>query len=301
MRWLPINISIIFMILSGIVFGQMRIDCDGLEMEAGSDFISKGKYASSVRTWHSDSLSDASIVLCPAGLHRSSQDDIKKRYSFDWTVKYNNIYLKTKEGLIIEGLNEHGFSASLMFLNNSQLAGKEKEHIPIAASLVINFFIDHFKCVDTALLAVWDVRIYDDLGMTCGWPFRIVLHDSAGSTAYIEHIDGHKRVYTPGSPALIVDGPDYARLITIKYLQDSIPGNKAEMRYLQIQKEIDSDSFDGMIFYYIKNHPEIPFLEITRGHSRNAQLLILKRTDAICFEIQKLEFKTGVETILKVF
>ncbi len=183
-------------------------------------------------------FSGAEVVYCPAGIRRSSPNDVRKRHTFDWESKYNNIYVKLPGGLIVEGMNDQGFSASLMFLENSVLPGSDKVHIPIAVSLSVNFFIDHFNSVDTALLAIWDIRLFDDLAASSGWPFRIVLHDSTGATACFEYVEGQKRVYTPDPPSLIVDGPNYARLLTLRHISDSIPLGKAEHRFMDLDKRI---------------------------------------------------------------
>jgi penicillin V acylase-like amidase (Ntn superfamily) len=133
-----------------------------------------------------------------------------------------------------------------MFMPSSVLAEKEKELIPIGTSLVVNFFIDHFKCIDTALLAIWDIRVFDDRDGESSWPFRLVLRDSTGSTAYLEYVNGKKRVYTPESPACIVSGPDYAHLLTIKYITDSLPKTKAEKRFIQVSESLNNIETDSI-------------------------------------------------------
>jgi penicillin V acylase-like amidase (Ntn superfamily) len=237
---------------------------------------------------------DTRIVFCPAGIKRSSPNDIKKRFPFEWTVKYNNIYLLASDGLIFEGMNQHGFSASLMFLSNSRLPEKDKEHIPIASSLAVNFFIDHFKCIDTALLAVWDIRIFDDIQLDCGWPFRIILHDSTGATAYIEYINGERQVYTPDAPAVIVGGPSYARLLTIKYLEDSIPTTKAESNFLQLSNSADliGDSLEILRYEDIDAANSLLILkELLSG-----TILIQKGEAEYRYTISQTDFIPGEET-----
>ena len=192
MWMLPFIILIIYLFIPGYTTAQVSLDCDKLFMDAGTDIIMKDSISViSARSWYSTLPDDARIVFCPAGIERSSPNDVKKRCPFEWTVKYDNIYVEVFDGIVIEGMNEHGLSASLMFLENSLLPRKEKTLIPIAASLWTCFFLDHCKCIDTARLAVWDIRLYDDLGSNCGWPFRLVLHDSTAATAYIEYVDGN--------------------------------------------------------------------------------------------------------------
>lgn len=232
---------VLFILLPVLAQTQKFEGFNQRDMEADTDIIfsdSDGNIVSAT-SWTNGLDKDSEIYFCPPGIERMSENDVRKRHAFRWRVKYKNIYVKAFGGVTVEGMNEHGFSASLMFLKNSRLADKEKELIPIGTSIVVNFFIDHFKCIDTALLAVWDIRIFDDLEGKADWPFRLVLHDSTGSTAYIEYIDGKKRVYTPELPASIVSGPDYAHLLTIKYITDSLPKTKAEKRFIQVSDSLD--------------------------------------------------------------
>lgn len=304
MRWIPMFVFLIAFLLPGFIRAQISAGCNELKLEAGTDIMIFDRFATSYMTWHADLIRDAKMVICPAGIERSSPDDVKKRFSFEWTVKYKNIYIELPDGVVIDGINEYGFSASLMHLNNSRLLAIDKEHIPIAASLSINFFIDHFKSIDTALLAVWDIRIFDDMGLDCGWPFRLVLHDSTGATAYIEHIEGSLRVYTPEAPAVITDGTEYARLLMLKYLQDSLPKNKAESRFLDFEQGIISHSGDNihkLKQYYKDNNPDIENLFIIwRSHS-DAAIIIRDSSKFDTFEISEMKFTPGKETFKKIY
>ncbi len=279
-------ITIILLLFPAFSYAQINIDCEDWELESGT-YSSVAPLPSTKTSIDSVLMKDARIVFCPAGIERYSSNDVKKRYPFEWKVKYNNFYLRTSGGIVFEGMNEHGFSASLMFLKNSRLPDKEKELIPIAASLTINFFIDHFKCIDTALLAIWDIRIFDDIGLECGWPFRIVLHDSTGSTAIVEYVRGTRQVYTPDPPALIVGGPDYARLITISHLPDSIPGNEAEIRYKNI---LETNIIANEETYQIWRSNGIPEVLIFNPNGEDRY-----------FSFKEIEFIPGEEVSIKLF
>jgi len=286
MRFYLAYITIVLFLFPAYAHAQNSLDCGEWELESGTD-ISSASLPISKSSIGTMVMTDAQIVFCPAGIERYSPNDVKKRYPFEWTVKYNNFYLKTEGGIVFEGMNEHGFSASLMYLKNASLPDKEKELIPIAASLSINFFIDHFKCIDTALLAVWDIRVFDDIGLECGWPFRIVLHDSTGSTAIIEYVGGSRHVYTPDPPAVIVGGPDYARLITIMHLPDSLPGNEAEKRYLNILETNIIAAEKTFLFMRSLDIPEV--------------LIINPAGEDRYFNFKEIEFIPGEEIIMKLF
>ena len=222
------------------------------------------------------------VVYCPAGMARSSANDVRRRRPFEWTAKYNSIYLEISGGLVVEGMNEHGLSASLLFLENSFLPGSEKEHIPLAASLWTRFYLDHFTTVDTALLAVWDTRVFNDSGSAGEWPFRLVLHDSSGATACIEYINGSRHVYTPEAPAAIIDGPAFSRLIGMVHLEDIHPENPAEYRYLAVRDTLRQHRGPaGMeaaagILKWLHNEGDYGTL-ILRDHKK-AELLIVSKT-----------------------
>ena len=275
---------------------QQSMNCDEWDFESGIDLFPFDSISYSMSKIDPAFFSNAELVVCPAGIKRSSPNDIKKRWSFDWESKYNNIYLKTSTGLVFEGMNEYGFSASLMFLKNSHLMERNKEYIPIAASLAINFFIDHFKSIDTALLAIWDIRIFDDIGLDCGWPFRIVLHDSSGASAYLEYVDAKRQVYTPDPPALIVGGPSYARLLTIFYFADSIPKGNAEIRFRDIitSCKTPEDQWEQMQKYDDNQAGE---LHIYRDHIKKEMLILGPSGEIMNFNFRETDFPIGRETI----
>lgn len=300
MRLALVYTLLIVLLNPAFIHAQQRMNCDEWDYESGTDLLPDDSIPFSITMPGSGLMNNAQIAFCPSGIERSSPDDVNKRHHFEWTVKYNNIYLRTSQGLVFEGMNKHGFSASLMFLKNSRLPEKDKEHIPIAASLSINFFIDHFKCIDTALLAIWDIRIFDDLDLECGWPFRLILHDSTGATAYIEYVMGDLRVYTPGSPALIVGGTTYARLITLKHFPDSIPAGKAEKRFLDIITNSIPDISWALLQYYNESNSD-HYYGILRDHMNKEILIMNPSVEELRLKFSEIDFTPGRETTKKIF
>lgn len=302
MYFVRINIIISALLYTLLSSAQDNIDCAEWDLETGSYLALDDSIKFSMSQVSEALVMQSDMVFCPAGIERSSPDDVKKRFSFDWTVKYNNIYLRSKEGVVFEGMNEHGFSASLTFLENSQLPSREKRHIPIAASLAVNFFIDHFKCVDTALLAVWDIRIFDDLGFDCNWPFRIILHDSTGVSVFFEYVNGSRQVYTHDAPAFIVGGPEYSRLIMIEHLPDSLPGGKAEKLYSDIIKTGYPPNIDLLLLqYYMHNLKGDRYFTILRYPLSLEMNFMLPGGDEARFDLKNIEFTPGKEVFTKFF
>lgn len=276
--------------------------CELLIEEVGTDISSQNDEGIFTLSILSSPTENANIIYCPAGIERSSPNDIKKKLSFDWIVKYNNIYLENSEGIVFEGMNEHGFSASLMYLNNSRLPEKSKELIPIAASLSVNFFIDHFKCIDTALLAIWDIRIFDDIGLTCGWPFRIVLHDSTGTTACIEYISGQREVYTENAQSVIVEGPSYARMLTIKHIADSVAITNAERRYLAFEDAMTMSTFPENLKELLAVYDGLPgFLFIIKKHSTKSMAVMRPGWSNVEILFDESNFVPGEERRSRLF
>lgn len=269
---------------------------------SGSDFIMHDSLPLSIRLLEKAFAGQTEVVFCPAGIERSSQDDRKKRFAFYWESKYNNIYFRNSNGIVYEGMNEHGFSASLLFLENSELPPKEKGLIPMAASLAVNFFIDHFKCIDTALLAIWDIRIYDDLGFDGGWPFRIILHDTTGATAYLEYIDGNRQVYTPEAPAFVVAGPDYSRLIKLAYLPEARPETNIEQLYLEMSGSTQLPNAPLILMQlYMKYFGDEEYYSFFR-YPRDKEIIILTPEDVeAVFKFSETDFIPGEEVITSFF
>ncbi|MEE4257190.1 MAG: linear amide C-N hydrolase [Bacteroidales bacterium] len=266
------------------------------QLGSGSDLSIYDSLPMSMHLIEKAFVDNTEVVFSPAGMKRSSQSDVKRRYSYGWESKYNTIYFRTHDGIVYEGMNEHGFSASLIYLQYSQLPEKEKVLIPIAASLAVNFFIDHFKCIDTALLAIWDIRIYDDLGFDGRWPFRIVLHDTSGASAYVEYIQGSRQVYTPDNPALVVAGPDYTRLIKLVHLPEEIPETNIEALYSDLQPSLNQANAPLILLqHYMKYFGDKEYYSFFR-YPRDKEIIILTpEEDEAAFNFNEAEFIPGKE------
>lgn len=292
----------VFILFQASTYAQQSTMCGPWDLETGADLALADSLAFSICQVSEALVKNAEVVFCPAGIKRSSADDIKKRMSFDWQVKYNNIYLRSHDGVVFEGMNDHGFSASLLFHKGNILSGKEKKNIPIGASLAVNFFIDHFKCIDTALLAVWDIRIFDDMSLDCDWPFRIVLHDSTGSSAYIEYVNGKRQVYTNDGPSFIVGGPSFSRLVTIEHLPDSLPQGKAEELYMHMISTGYPPNADLLLLqYYMHQSGGDNFYTLLR-YPLSAELnLMIPDGDEARFDLREIEFKPGKEVSTRFF
>jgi hypothetical protein len=297
-----------YLFIPGYTQAQVSLDCNKLFMDAGTDIIMKDSISIiSARSWYSTLPDDACIVFCPAGIERSSPNDVKKRFPFEWTVKYDNIYVEVFDGIVIEGMNEHGLSASLMFHEKSRFPKKEKTLIPIAVSLWTRFFLDHFKCIDTAMLAVWDIRLFSDLDSKDNWPFRLVLHDSTGATAFIEYVEGNLRVYDPDPPAVIIDGPDYASLLIEKYIPTGVSHESPAGRFIMaedtLMKYIHPINIASAlnILEYLEMNTQNAAWHLARDH-REATLQFLSEDKGdIRYKFDEVNFTPGKEIRQKLF
>lgn len=269
---------------------------------SGSDLCINEGQTMSMRLVEKGFTDQTEVVFCPAGIRRSSQSDVKRRYSFDWEAKYNTIYFRNRDGIVYEGMNEHGFSASLVYLQESELPEKEKQLIPIAASQVVNFFIDHFKSIDTALLAIWDIRVYDDLGFAGGWPFRIVLHDTSGATAYVEYTNGSRHVYTPDSPAFVIAGPDQNSLIKLLYIPDVKPNTNIEKLYLEMSDAASQPNAPLILLQlYMKYFSSTRYYTFFRyPHDKEITILTPGDEEGV-FRFSETEFIPGKEVVTTFF
>ena len=290
---------LIFLAFPIFTHGQNR---HALGLGTGSDLCVNDSIPFSLHVIEEKFVSGTEVVFCPAGIKRSSTNDIKKRQSYNWITKYENIYLRNQDGIVFEGMNEYGFSASLVYHENCHLPDKEKQLIPIGVSLAVNFFIDHFKSVDTALLAVWDIRIFDDLGLDAGWPFRIILHDTSGATAYIEYVHGYRSVYTPDKPAFVVSGADYTHLIKLEYIPETRAETKVDELYLNI---IHSAYPPNIVLLLLKEYidlfPDSQYYNIFRYHQEKEMYIMTPDNDEILFNFREIEFLKGEELTTSFF
>jgi hypothetical protein len=189
-----------------------------------------------------------------------------------------------------------------MFMNDVYLPEKEKELIPIGASMVVNFLIDHFKCVDTALLAIWDIRIFDDMGLEQGWPFRIVLHDINGATAYIEYQANGRSVFTPDHPTFIISGTSYERLLKMKYIPGTFPESRIETLYLDIVGTgFPTNTALILLKSYMLNFSDKRYFGFFRYHHDKELFILTPSNDEAVFNFNEIDFIPGEEVVTRFF
>jgi hypothetical protein len=294
---------LILLLLAAQLLAAQEEICKEEVMEHASDLMYEsgtGMGIISEGTWNKNIFEDADIVMCRPGFWRSSPGDVKKRFGFEWKVRYSNVYITTRDGIAVEGMNEHGLSASLLPLEESRLPAREAELIPLAGSMAVNFFIDYFKSIDTALLAVWDIRLFNDLDLPCGYPFRIVLHDTTGNTLYLEYIEGIPFVYTPEAPAFIVGGPPYSRLLTLKHIKDSTPRSQAEEKYVDFIDQPQEEQIPAIDSFPAHAFPSESYIRIIRDH-RERSLGIVDGNTSRTYHIKNAKSVRRKEKKMKLY
>jgi len=135
-----------------------------------------------------------------------------------------------------------------------------------------------------------------------GWPFRIILHDTTGSTAYIEYIEGSRQVYTPEEPVFVISGPDYAQLLKLEYISEELPGSKAEMLYMDIvNSSFPPNTILILLQSYMKYFSDKGYYTIFRyPDDHEVNILTPDNVEAV-FNFKDVEFIPGEEVSAPYF
>ncbi len=147
--------------------------------------------------------------------------------SLTWISKYGSIVISEYGGFIVDGMNEKGLSASILYLEETNF-GERNIKIPgLATSLWLQYYIDSFETVEDAVKATND-NSFQLLMMEAGVrrtalsTIHLAITDISGDTAIFEYIDGKVNIYHNKKYTIMTNSPTYDKhLASLKTYQDN--------------------------------------------------------------------------------
>ncbi len=188
-------------IWSFLVFGTLLVGICGLRADACTDFRLRAADGSLVvgRTmeWGVDLKSQ--ITKHPRGENVQSNSPSGKP-GLKWTSKYGYLGVNSYGvNLSLDGMNEKGFTAGLLWLPGStyQKIGVGEEAMAVSLLDLGSWFLGNFATVEEAKGALKDIKVWaPSLADWGGVPTaHVALHDATGKSAVIEFTDGEVRIF----------------------------------------------------------------------------------------------------------
>lgn len=254
--------------------------------------------------------------------------------SVEWASTYGSLIVSGYEISTVDGMNEAGLNANLLWLANAGYPEDDGVTPRISLSLWAQYFLDRFATVAEAVSHARNVPVQVVSGEVPGRPgslapLHLSLSDATGDSAILEWIDGKLHIHHGCEFRVMTNEPSYDQQLAITQYWSGVdprtflPGtNRASDRFVRASFYIDAvtQSDDprtaaAAVFSVIRNVsvpygislPDAPNLSTTRwrvvADHRNLVFYAESATSPNVFwvDLKRLDFSQGAQTrVLKL-
>lgn len=148
------------------------------------------------------------LVVYPRGMKR---DGVAGSNSAHWKSKYGSVVITSfNKPVGSEGLNEHGLSASLLYLDKTRYGTRNNNYPSLANVMWAQYVLDNYKTVREAINHIKEVQIVSIPLAGREWPLHLTIQDPSGDSAVIEFLDGKMKIHHGNQYNIIANEPAYA-------------------------------------------------------------------------------------------
>ncbi len=153
--------------------------------------------------------------------------------ALQWEAKYGSLVI-TVYGLgAVDGMNEHGLGAHLLFLPETNFGPIDPNKPAVHAALWAQYLLDNAATVGEALALLSGIQLamVDARGHQA--TVHLALEDAAGDSAIVEYIDGSPVIHEGAPYQVMTNSPTYDEQLALLAQQDfshpsselPLPGN----------------------------------------------------------------------------
>lgn len=177
------------------------------------------------------------LVVLPRGMERRGSnvgpEVVVTENAATWTSKYGSM-VTTIYGLgAVDGLNERGLGAHLLYLTATDFGPRDVSKPGVVVSMWAQYVLDNAATVAEALELLPDVQIVMAEARGRKGTVHLALEDASGDSAIVEYIDGQPRIHHGRDYRIMTNDPAYdeqlALLATLNFSKPSsdlpLPGN----------------------------------------------------------------------------
>lgn len=249
----------------------------------------------------------------------------------EWTSKYGSLIVSGYEISTVDGMNEAGLNANLLWLANAGYPEDDGATPRISLAIWAQFYLDQFATVAEAVDYTSKNPMQVVSGETPGrpgslTPLHLSLSDATGDSAIFEWIDGKLRIHHGREYRVMTNEPSYDEQLAITSYWSQVdwrsflPGtNRATDRFVRASSYIDSvvQSDDprtaaAAVFSVIRNAsvpygisvPDAPNLSTTRWRivaDQKSRLFYAESATApnvFWVDLARLDFSEGAQVKL---
>lgn len=249
--------------------------------------------------------------------------------SVEWTSTYGSLIVSGYEISAVDGMNEAGLNASLLWLANATYPEDDGVTPRLSLSIWAQYFLDQFASVDEAVKHARAKLIQVASGEVPGRPgslapLHLSLSDATGDSAILEWIDGKLHIHHGREFRVMTNEPSYDEQLAITRYWSGVDGraflpgtNRASDRFVRasyytdaVVQSDDPRTAAAAVFSIVRNVsvpygislPDAPNLSTTRwrivADQKNRLFYAESATSPNVFwvDLKRLDFSKDAKT-----
>ncbi len=160
--------------------------------------------------WYDANNTKYKIITMPKGIARNGGVDTNP---LEWKSKYGSLVISIYDIGTVDGMNEKGLSASLLYLPGTDYGKRDASRKGLFATIWTQFFLDNFSSVKEAVkyLKKNNIQIVTLTlpGHAIESGLHISLQDKSGDSAILEYIKGELVIHHGTEYKILTNQPAY--------------------------------------------------------------------------------------------
>ncbi len=230
----------------------------------------------------------SNLWVFPRGMKRNGAAGPR---SAEWTSTYGSLIVTGYEISTVDGMNEAGLNANLLWLANSEYPKDDGTTPRISLAIWAQYFLDQFATVEEAVKHARETPVHVVSGEVPGRPgslapLHLSLSDATGDSAIMEWLDGKLHIHHGREFRVMTNEPGYDDQLAVARYWSGIDGrmalpgtNRASDRFVRagyyadaVIQSADPRIAASAVFSIVRNvsvpygisHPDAPNLSTTR-------------------------------------
>ena len=158
--------------------------------------------------WYQDMKTN--LIVYPRDIEREGMASVNP---LKWTSKYGSIVATVFDAMTTDGMNEKGFAAHILWLDEANYGARDKKLAGMSVALWAQFYLDNFQSVDEAVHFTEEKSFQLEPlfypGTQDGINVHLALEDSKGDSAIIEYTDGVVHIFHNRNYVVLTNSPNF--------------------------------------------------------------------------------------------
>jgi len=220
--------------------------CTRIKYETGT-----GTYITARGMDWNDPTATTNLWVFPKGMERDGgigESPVK------WTSKYGSIATSFYEAAVVDGMNEKGLVANVLYLVESDYGDAAKTGRPtLSIGAWAQYFVDNFATVAESVEAMKDepftvvAPVLPNGRAAAG---HMALSDPSGDSAILEYLDGKLVIHHGPEHAVMTNSPTYDQQLALNAYWELIGGNN------MLPGTINAADRFVRVSYFLKSSPK---------------------------------------------